>query len=118
MSYEVLAAAGVGTRQSHPDSAPFISMWIHFVSDGVARPAVAIVAWITILRDEVWNHAMESRIPIVSRPRQAEKVPRCYWRVITEQLELNWPAHSLDRRARIFASERGEHHRPHDLLVP
>src|SRR5689334_21230604 len=62
---EVLTAACVRPGQRHSNGAALIAVLIHFVSDCIAGSAVAIVARISVLRDEVWDDAMESRIPIV-----------------------------------------------------
>src|ERR1700674_2415691 len=98
VSYEILTAAGIGSGERHPDRSTLVAVAIHLVTYRVTRAAVSIIAWVAILSHEVWNHSVKACIPIVSRPREIEKVPSCDRSIGSEQLETNGSAHSVDGR--------------------
>src|SRR6266480_7173010 len=96
MRNEVLASAGISTRERHSDSTAFIALAVHLVANRIAGPAISIIPWIPILRHKIRHHSVKARVPIVSRPREGEKVPYRNRRFGAEQLQPNRPAHGVD----------------------
>src|ERR1700680_740698 len=118
VSDEILAAAGIGSGERHPDRSALVAVAIHLVAYGVTGAAVSIIPWVAILCNEVWNHSMKACIPIVPGPREVEKVPYGNGSISAEQLETNWSAHSIDGRVHGLPDVRRHHDGTHHSFIP
>src|SRR6266704_1674567 len=61
MRNEILAATGIGARESHAYHTNLVPHGIDLVAEHEPRPAPSVAAWIAILHHEIGNHAMPAR---------------------------------------------------------
>src|SRR5215210_5256826 len=118
MSDEILAATGIGSRKSHSYRAALVATPVHFIANRIARTSVSVIARVSVLRNEIRNHAMEPRILIVSGPGKRQKIPdrdRC---IGAEELETNRTTNSIDRRVDGPPGIDRDHNVANESLVP
>src|SRR6266545_2582529 len=61
MRNEILAAAGIGSRERHADGARLITDGVDLIADRETGPAPTVAPRITVLHHEVRHHAMPTR---------------------------------------------------------
>src|SRR5436190_11475646 len=61
MRDEILAAAGVGTRERHADRADVVTHGIDLIADREPWPAPPIATGVAVLHDEVRHYPMPAR---------------------------------------------------------
>ena len=115
---EILAAAGVGTRESHPEGSPLVPMAVHLISNRVTGTAVAVIARIAVLNDEIGNHPMEARVPVVAGSGEGEKIIDGDGCFSAEELEMEIAFYRVDGSVRRLAAVHGKQHRSNDGFIP
>src|SRR2546425_6045617 len=61
MRNEILAATGIGSRESDAYRPGLVPHGIDLVAEHESRAAPSVAAWIAILHHEIGNHAMPAR---------------------------------------------------------
>src|SRR5580765_1430944 len=73
MRNEVLAAAGVGPGQCHPDDPDIVAHRIDFIAQHESGATPAVATRIAVLHDEIRDHAMPARAVEVAALDEIEK---------------------------------------------
>src|SRR6266566_6430537 len=73
MRDEILAAAGVGTRERHADRADIVAHGIDLIADREPWPAPSITPGIAVLHDEVRHHPMPARPVEIAASHEIEE---------------------------------------------
>src|ERR1044071_4057915 len=109
MRDEILASSSIGAGERHAECTSLVSARIHLVTNCVPRTAVAVIARIAVLRNEIGHNTMESSAAIIAGARQVHEVPHSDRRISAKQLENNVSMTRLDRCTLCLTTKRRNH---------
>ena len=82
---EILAATGVGSRERHSDGASVVPTSVQLIANRVPGTAIAVAAWVAVLRHEVRDDSVKRESVVVASTRELNEVVHGQRRVGAEK---------------------------------